>query len=66
MWSDQAGLHAHREDAQLLRAQRKTEMQYGNESLSPRSAFEWGMINGKLSAIRWMLGVEWDMLETYK
>jgi len=26
--------------------------------------FEWGMINGKLSAIRWMLGEEWDMLDT--
>lgn len=26
--------------------------------------FEWGMINGKLSALRWMLGGDWDVLDT--
>lgn len=26
--------------------------------------FEWGMINGKLSALRWMLGEDWDELYT--
>ncbi|HCY14606.1 MAG: hypothetical protein A2Z93_12655 [Curvibacter sp. GWA2_64_110] len=47
-----------------LRAQRQCEKQYGIENLGPWSDFEWGMINGKLSAIRWMLGDEWDMLDT--
>jgi hypothetical protein len=26
--------------------------------------FEWGMLNGKLSALRWVMGDDWDMLDT--
>jgi hypothetical protein len=26
--------------------------------------FDYGMINGKLSALRWVLGEEWDFLDT--
>lgn len=32
--------------------------------LGPYSDFELGMLNGKLSAIRWVLGSEWDFLDT--
>lgn len=42
----------------------KMERKYGKDSLGPWTKFEWGMINGKLSALRWVLGDEWDMLDT--
>lgn len=45
-------------------AARKVEARRGLEVLGPHDDFIWGMINGKLSAIRWMLGDEWDMLDT--
>lgn len=39
------------------------EDKYGKENLY-WDDFEWGMINWKLSAIRWMNGEDWDMLDT--
>lgn len=43
---------------------KKAEEEVGITELGPWSDFEWGMVNGKLSAIRWGLGDEWDMLDT--
>lgn len=47
-----------------LEAAAKVEERFGLENLGPWNDFEWGMINGKLSALRWILGDEWDMLDT--
>lgn len=47
-----------------MKAAKKTEDEVGRHFLGPWDDFEWGMINGKLSAIRWVLGDEWDMLDT--
>jgi len=41
---------------------KKVEAKYPDD-LGPWTDFEWGMINGKLSALRWVLGDEWDNLD---
>ncbi len=46
------------------KAAKRMERKYGKDNLGPYSKFEWGMINGKLSALRWVFGDEWDMLDT--
>jgi len=52
--------------AGMRAAQRQMEEQYGMEELLShvKSDFEWGMLSGKVSAIRWILGYDWDMLDS--
>jgi len=47
-----------------LKSAKKVEAKYGKEHLGPRDDFERGMISGKLLALRWALGGEWDMLDS--
>ena len=46
-----------------LESAKKVEDIYGKENLS-FDDFNWGMINGKLSALRWVIGDDWDNLDT--
>jgi hypothetical protein len=50
----------------MLKAKRKAEKRFGKKSLmeNVKSDWDWGFVSGKLSAIRWVLGEEWDMLHT--
>lgn len=47
-----------------LEAAKNVEKKYGIMNLGPWDDFEWGMMNGKLSALRWVIGEEWDNLDT--
>ena len=47
-----------------LKGAKKAERTLGDGNYGPWTDFEWGMINGKLSALRWMLGEDWDELYT--
>ncbi|AKA67258.1 hypothetical protein [Clostridium scatologenes] len=49
---------------EALKVAKEVEEKYGIENLGPWTDFEWGMLNGKLSALRWFFGEEWDMLDT--
>lgn len=50
--------------AGALKSAATVEKRFGKENLGPYSKFDWGMMNGKLSALRWVLGDDWDMLDT--
>lgn len=47
-----------------LEAAEQVRQTYSESQLGPYDEFEWGMISGKLSALRWALGDDWDMLDT--
>lgn len=48
----------------MILAMMEVEKKYGKDTLGPYDDFEWGMLNGKLSALRWVMGEDWDMLDT--
>lgn len=66
VWYDRSQLMRSKKDVKngAMQARIKVEDKYGKENLGPYETFEWGMINGKLSALRWVLGDDWDMLDT--
>lgn len=47
-----------------LKSAKTVEGKYGKGNFGPYGDFEWGMLNGKLSALRWVFGDDWDMLDT--
>lgn len=43
---------------------KRLEEKYGYEAMQPGTDFEWGMLSGELSALRWVLGDDWGSLDT--
>lgn len=52
--------------AGMLQAMEAAERKIGKRKIRSyyKDDFGWGMLNGKLSALRWVMGDEWDMLDT--
>ena len=51
----------------MLAAMKKVEAKYGGKKAMlklVKTDFHWGLLNGKLSALRWVLGDEMDNLDT--
>ncbi len=50
----------------MLKGKREAEKRLGKKSLMANMTtdWDWGFVSGKLSAIRWVLGDDWDMLDT--
>ncbi|MFF0136824.1 PIN domain-containing protein [Streptomyces sp. NPDC005227] len=48
----------------IMEARRRVEEKYPPEELPPVNDWEWGFMHGKLSTLRWVLGDDWDFLDT--
>ncbi|GLZ09719.1 hypothetical protein Acsp03_71850 [Actinomadura sp. NBRC 104412] len=61
VWHVRTMIHLeHIEEGRIMQA---IKQRYGAENVGPWDDWEWGFVNGKLSALRWVLGSEWDFLD---
>lgn len=47
----------------ILKSAKRVEKKYGKENLWYLDQYELWMLCGKLSALRWLIGEEWDFLD---
>jgi hypothetical protein len=46
------------------KAAKRIEKKYGKKNLIIHSDFDWGMLNGRLETLRWVMGEDWGILDT--
>jgi hypothetical protein len=68
LWFDQSRAADHDGDSQnvalsVMARREAIERRYGKASLGPMTPFELGRLHGKYSALRWMLGGDWNVLD---
>lgn len=51
-------------DERIERTMRAIEECYGADNVVSWDDWGWGFVHGKLSALGWVLGSEWDFLDT--
>ena len=61
---DRSQLSKEKKTKNQIKGDQRIIEKYGNDNVGPYNDFEWGMLSGKLSALRWVLGDDWDMLDT--
>jgi len=49
---------------ECLKAGKKVEKKYGKKNLIVHSGYDWGMLNGRLETLRWIMGEDWGILDT--
>ena len=47
-----------------IKVAKQMEKKHGKKNLGPYSKFEWGMLNGRLETLRWVLGDDWGNMDT--
>jgi len=49
---------------ECLKAGKRIEKKYGKKNLIVHSDFDWGITNGRLETLRWVMGEDWGILDT--
>jgi hypothetical protein len=48
----------------IIQQRAQIEEKYGAEKMGPWDEWNWGYVHGHLSALRWVMGDDWDFLDT--
>jgi hypothetical protein len=69
LWFDRSRAIDHDDETQnaalaVMARREAVERKYGKDSLGPMTPFELGRLHGKYTALNWVLGGDWDVLDS--